>query len=543
MKKMMRGITFKSLSTIVLLLLVFAVIVCLIGFDGFTDAILEQYSDSSFRTARICASLIDPDDMDRYAASGGVTEEYQTLYNRLDRICNATGSTFVYIIRPDTTDYGHITFIFSLMNREMHYQHYPFGYVRQTTNDDYRRKYRALYEGEMDEALVLRDTGYIETDPHITAMVPLRGADGQTQGILCVQSQMDVVVKARMRFLREVFIALVVVTLIVTTLQGLYMSRTLLQPLQMISTEARRFAAENLRPEKRLTEKITNTDEIGMLAGSIDRMEDQICDYVDRMKTVTAREERISTELNLARRIQADMLPSTFPAFPHRKEFDIYATMEPAKEVGGDFYDFFLVDEDHLCLVIADVSGKGVPAALFMMASKIMLADNVMTGKSPAEVLEITNNIVCATNREEMFVTVWLGILEISTGIVRAANAGHEYPVLKKPGGDFELLMDKHGLVIGGMEGVKYKEYEFQMEKGSVLFVYTDGLPEATDASEKMFGVEGMMETLNNNLDAGPQEILALMKKAADDFAAGAPQFDDVTMLCVCLKEDVDVTG
>lgn len=540
MRKKMRGITFRSLSGIVLLLIVFSVIVCLIGFDGFTDAILEQYSDSSFRTARICASLIDPDYLDVYARSGGVTEEYQSMYSRLERICNATGSTFVYVIRPDTTDYGHITFIFSLMNRKMNYQHYPFGYVRETTNDDYRKKYRALYEGAADEALVLRDTGYIETDPHITAMVPLKGADGQTKGILCVQSQMDVVVRARKRFLREVLIALVIVTTFVTSVQGMYMGRMLLKPLRMISTEASRFAAENIKPERMLTEKIRNKDEIGMLAESIDQMEEQICEYVERMKNVTAREERISTELNLARRIQADMLPSTFPAFPHRKEFDIYASMEPAKEVGGDFYDFFLVDEDHLCMVIADVSGKGIPAALFMMASKIILADNVMMGKSPAEVLETTNNIICATNREEMFVTVWLGILDIPTGTVKAANAGHEYPVLKKPDGDFELLMDRHGLVVGGMENVKYKEYEFQMEKGSVLFLYTDGLPEATDASEKMFGVEGMMETLNENLDAKPQEILEHMKKAADDFVGSAPQFDDVTMLCLSLSEDVN---
>ena len=199
------------------------------------------------------------------------------------------------------------------------------------------------------------------------------------------------------------------------------------------------------------------------------------------MTRVTAEKERIGTELALATRIQADMLPNIFPAFPDRTDFDIYATMDPAKEVGGDFYDFFLIDDDHLCMVMADVSGKGVPAALFMMASKIILRNNAMMGKSPAKILGPTNAI-CSNNQEEMFVTVWLGILEISTGKLTAANAGHEYPVMKRPDGRFELLKDKHGFVVGGMEGVKYKDYELQLEPGAKLFLYTDGVPEATDA-------------------------------------------------------------
>ena len=175
---------------------------------------------------------------------------------------------------------------------------------------------------------------------------------------------------------------------------------------------------------------------------------------------------RIETELSMASRIQADMLPNIYPAFPDRSEFDIYAKMDPAKEVGGDFYDFFLIDDDHLCIVMADVSGKGVPAALFMMASKIILANNAMLGKTPAQILNDTNSAICSNNREELFVTVWLGILELTTGKLTAANAGHEYPVLKRKDGVFEFVKDKHGFVIGGMDGIIYKEYEIKMEPG-----------------------------------------------------------------------------
>ena len=242
---------------------------------------------------------------------------------------------------------------------------------------------------------------------------------------------------------------------------------------------------------------------------------------------------RISTELNLATRIQADMVPNIYPAFPDRREFDVYATMDPAKEVGGDFYDFFLVDDDHLCLVMADVSGKGVPAALFMMASKIILANNAMIGKSPAQILTDTNAAICSHNREEMFVTVWLGILEISTGKLIAANAGHEYPVIKHGDGSFEVLRDKHGFVIGGMAGMKYKEYELTLEPGSKLFLYTDGVPEATDAENNMFGADRMLEALNEEKDGTTVDILKHVRASVDGFVNGAEQFDDLTMLCM----------
>ncbi|MBQ9387136.1 MAG: PP2C family protein-serine/threonine phosphatase [Lachnospiraceae bacterium] len=245
---------------------------------------------------------------------------------------------------------------------------------------------------------------------------------------------------------------------------------------------------------------------------------------------------RIESELNLATSIQADMLPNIFPAFPERTDFDIYAKMDPAKEVGGDFYNFFLIDEDHLCMMIADVSGKGIPAALFMMASMILLANNASMDKSPAQILTDVNAAICSNNREEMFVTVWIGILEISTGKLTAANAGHEYPIIKRPGGDFEVFKDKHGFVIGGMAGVKYKEYEIMLEKGSKIFVYTDGVPEATDKDENLFGIERMLAALNSDPGADPQHILESVRAAVDGFVNEAEQFDDLTMLCMEYK-------
>lgn len=256
-------------------------------------------------------------------------------------------------------------------------------------------------------------------------------------------------------------------------------------------------------------------------------------EVMSKQKKLTETSARIGTELALAEKIQEDMLPNLFPAFPERSEFDLYASMNPAKEVGGDFYDFFMIDDDHLGLVIADVSGKGIPAAMFMMFTKNIIANNTMLGKSPAKALMDANEAICANNSEDMFVTVWLGVLEISTGKLTAANAGHEYPAIMTPDGKFELYKDKHGLVVGGMESAKYREYEIQLKPGAKLFVYTDGVPEATNSDEELFGTERMVEALNAVRDAKPKKLLEGVRRAVDDFVKEAEQFDDLTMLCL----------
>ena len=253
-------------------------------------------------------------------------------------------------------------------------------------------------------------------------------------------------------------------------------------------------------------------------------------EMVLEQKRMAEKSARIQTELTLATKIQEAFVPH---AFPDRAEFDLYAVMDPAKEVGGDFYDFFMIDDDHLCLLIADVSGKGVPAALFMMVSKIILQSCAMLGKSTAEILTKTNEAICSNNQAQMFVTIWLGILEISTGRLTAANAGHEYPALRRANGAYELYKDKHGFVVGGMDGVRYRDYEIRLEPGDQLFVYTDGVPEATDAENRAFGNQRMLEALNRRPVASPAERLKDVRQAVDAFVGTAEQFDDLTMLCL----------
>lgn len=247
-------------------------------------------------------------------------------------------------------------------------------------------------------------------------------------------------------------------------------------------------------------------------------------------RALALEKERIAAELSLATRIQLSALPKEFPK---REKFHVYASMTPAKEVGGDFYDFFMMDEDHLGLVIADASGKGVPAALFMMVSSALIRNAAVGEYSPAKVLTTVNHQLCTRNPEEMFVTVWMGVLEVSTGRLTAANAGHEYPILKRPGMSFELFKDRHGLVLGAMDGVRYREYEIQMEPGTKLFVYTDGLSEATNGSTVQFGTDRTIDVLRGREDGSPEELVRAVLDAVETFVADAPQFDDLTMLCL----------
>lgn len=243
--------------------------------------------------------------------------------------------------------------------------------------------------------------------------------------------------------------------------------------------------------------------------------------------------QRISTELDVATRIQADMLPCIFPAFPERPEFDVFASMNPAKEVGGDFYDFFMVDETHLAIVIADVSGKGVPAALFMVIGKTLINDHTKPDTDLGQVFTEVNDLLCKSNNEGLFITAFEGVLNLVTGEFRFVNAGHEMPFLARSGHAYEPYKLRAGFVLAGMEGMEYRSGSIQLSPGDKIFQYTDGVTEATNASHELYGMKRLSEILARNTDKPPAELLPLIKADIDAFVGEAPQFDDITMLCV----------
>ena len=378
-------------------------------------------------------------------------------------------------------------------------------------------------------------------DPWVcTVGVPVGDESNGTRGYILADFTLNEMTHDMLAFLIRYIFATIAVTAFMGFIITRLMERTTVRPINAIAKAAQSYVEDrrsgNTRMEHFSSLPIRTGDEVEHLNRVMAQMEKDLSVYMEDLTRVTKKEERVRTELDMASKIQKGALPDIFPAFPDRQEFDLYASMEPAKEIGGDFYDFFLIDDDHLCLVIADVSGKGVPAALFMMASKIILADNAIMGKSPSEILYDANNAICKNNKLEMFVTVWVGILEISTGKLSAANAGHEYPALKRGDGGFSVFKDRHGFVLGGMEGMKYKEYEIQLSPGDKLFVYTDGVPEANDPDGNMFEVKRMIDALNEDPDASPAQILGAVRGEISKFVREAEQFDDLTMLCLEYK-------
>ncbi len=370
-----------------------------------------------------------------------------------------------------------------------------------------------------------------------TSGVPVADAEGNIVAFFMADITLEGIGHSILMFFIQYAIVLAIITNLVAFFITRKMKKQLVFPLNSIASAAEAYVKDKKNQSPGTDHfaglNIKTGDELENLSLIMADMEQDLNDYEENLTRVAADRERINTELSLATRIQADMLPNIYPAFPERPEFDIYATMTPAKEVGGDFYDFFLVDEDHLALVMADVSGKGVPAALFMMISKILIKNQVMNGKSPAQALAAVNAQIYPSNKEEMFVTVWLGILDLNTGLLTAANAGHEYPVIKQPDGEFELVKDRHGFVIGAMDAVRYTEYELTLKEGAKLFVYTDGVPEATDSENELFGNERMINALNTCKDGEPRAVLEKIAESVGQFVGDAPQFDDLTMLCL----------
>ena len=370
-----------------------------------------------------------------------------------------------------------------------------------------------------------------------TACEPVEDeVDGEivTVGMNCVDIDMNDVIRERHWFLFNSAVFIVALTLAAMAASMLLTRKLATRPLKLLAEGTMDFAQADggFSKDDVIRLPIHSNDEIGDLYREIQSMQERIVDGTDRLTRITAERERVSTELRMATEIQSAMLPSIFPPFPDRKEFDLYASMDPAKEVGGDFYDFFMIDDDHLCLLIADVSDKGVPAALFMMSAKILINYRAQMGGTPGDIIAAVNAQMSKGNKSKMFVTVWMGILDVQTGVLTCTNAGHEYPVVRT-GDVFRVFRDKHGLMIGVMPKAKYANYELTLEPGDAIFVYTDGVPEANNASGEMYGMTRLEAALNRAAGEAHEDILRDVRADVDAFVGDARQFDDLTMLCL----------
>ena len=512
------GISKKLLMSVALLTILICVVSTLSGYFQYSDTIRRLYNDNGYAIANIILDNIDHDKVGHYAQTWTEDEEYAEIEDYLKGVETSSGAAFIYIVTvsEDQT----IRYVFDTSGT-------PIG-VTDPVGGHFDEVWAAWSEGKRPESYLVRHSakyGFLTS-----SMLPIIDSKGNVVALLLV----DVWMKVINETLGNYIFWMAVITLGALALFGVvywfFMRKNFIGPLMQIRGNVTEFAKNETVTTISLDD-IRTRDEIQQLAESITLMENDIVSYIGRIQSITAEKERIGAELNVATQIQANMLPRIFPPFPERHDFDIYATMDPAKEVGGDFYDFFLIDDNHLGLVMADVSGKGVPAALFMVIAKTLIKNHALRGESPSEILYNVNNQLCEGNEAEMFVTVWLGIIDLSTGKGLAANAGHEHPVICRAGGQYELVIYRHAPAVAAMEGIRFREHEFELNPGDRLYVYTDGVPEATDAGDRLFGSERMLAALNRDPNADPEALLRGVRREIDAFVGDAPQFDDITML------------
>ena len=526
-EKKKRRLNSKIILQSVSMAMVICIAVCISGLIQYRNSIYHAYNSFAYHIADVAASYVDGNTIATYPLVNKTDEKYDEMTSRIYNLYSKSKVASIYICIPNVKDMTLTNVYDSRINDAEDKAPYALGVVDPIggTPDEVVKVFQT---GERSSDYFIRKTkfGY-----NTSAIVPLQNDAGNVTALLVVDIPMLGIKENMLNYLvSTIIITILVVAVFVAVLQFM-LKRQVIKPLEIISKETADFTQSEKALSDKLT-KIKTNDEIETLADSILKMEKDINAYIDNITAITAEKERIGAELSVATHIQASMLPCIFPAFPGRTEFDVYATMTPAKEVGGDFYDFFMIDDDHFAMVMADVSGKGVPAALFMVIAKTLIKNVAQLGTcSVNEILQRVNNLLCENNEENMFVTVWLGILEISTGKLTAANAGHEYPAIKKYNGDFELFKDKHGFVLAGMDGARYKSYEMTLEKGDRLFLYTDGVPEATNAQNELFDTERMIKLLNENKNSGLTDFLPKIKSGIDAFVGNAPQFDDITMM------------
>ncbi len=517
------------------LISVMAAIIILVSYFAFRSTYLRFYYDKAQDIVRILANETDWDRLENFALTG-VDDEYsielKELYDEVKT--NSTGIDYLYLFIPGEKSF---TYVLEAVKPgdDLEYiskwgDDYPYG------EDEYAMLVPDIIAQKESTEIHLMNEN---TDaPGLEVWAPVFDSEGNMQAMVEADYRLPQIFKELNNYVTRIILIILGSILVAVILIYIYLYQSLVKPIDALTNEVSSYEHGemnlNMKPFK-------HDDELRFMALSFEEMTHRIERYNDEVKRISAEKERISTELSIATQIQSGMLPAIIPNFVGKEEYELYALMTPAKEVGGDFYDFFNIDDDHLALVIADVSGKGVPAALFMMMSMVLIKSRTQQGGTPAEILEYVNEQLCLSNPNEMFVTVWLGIVDLKTGGVTASSAGHEFPVITDESGEYKLFKDPHGFVCGGMEGMVYRDYEFSIPVGGKLFVYTDGVAEAHNEKEELFEFERIVDVLNKNKDATPEKTVGEMMNAINEFAGAKEQFDDITMLSFLYRGKTNV--
>ena len=502
------------------------------SYKQFKRQVETLYGDITKQFAQTALSYVDVERV-FYWLTDGNDGFWDSTNQRLNELTETAELAFIYLT-VISHDYKYRTYVFDTVSSQALNEPYELGYVEsleKKTPDYIENLRRTIENGETHSYF-----SYNKSGGHVTTSIPVRDFTGAVVAIMSVVKPMNEIQAYKENYLRSILVAALIFTVSFILLYALSLIVGVVNPLMLIIDETSHFA-EHHGELTGLLKKIKNKDELGLLAKSVEKMSVDMNRYISDLTHATVEKERLGAELNVATKIQAEMLPRVFPPYKNHPEIELFASMSPAKEVGGDFYDFFMVDDDHFAVVVADVSGKGVPAALFMVIAKTLLKDAALLFKTPAEIFEHVNNTLCEGNESGLFVTCWMGILEISTGKLTFANAGHTMPVICKDG-EVDYLRTKPNLMLAAMEGIPYKNHDIIIKPGDKLFVYTDGVTEAADKNNNLYGDKNLLAALQRAeaKSLTPKELLKFINDDVEKFVDGADQFDDITMLGMIFK-------
>lgn len=538
----------KLTSLCILLAIIICVGCCTCGYIQFRNATYKSYNDFAYEIGETALSYVDADSITGYLNEEFFDPEtkqflpddkYDTMAGEIYNLYLNTSmydySSGIYLCVPyvENGDYL-LKNLFDVRIIEAEDKApWEVGVVDKMGVDNPEEVMRIFNTGTRSEEYFVHKSGF---GYNSTAILPVKDSGGSTVALLMSDMPMPFVNETLNRFLINTALVTSLVVILFIGAFLAFLRRHVTNPLQIVHAEADAFISSEMKLSEQLP-GITQSDEIGKLAQSVYQMEINTKNYVDNLTAVTAEKERISTELNVATSIQAGMLPALYPKFAGRDDFEVCAVMDPAKEVGGDFYDFFFIDPTHLAIVVADVSGKGVPAALFMVIAKTLIKNRTLLGGTPGEILTDVNSQLVESNESGLFVTAYLAILDLETGELLSANAGHEHPALRRADGSYELIVSRHNIALCAMDGIEYRTNSSTLAEGDSVFLYTDGVTEATDSETELFGDERLMSALNKNPAASPDEVVNNVRQAINEFVGEAEQFDDITMLAFKLKK------
>ena len=567
-KKVYTSLRILTLGSIIVIMLGFGLVVGLIGAYAFTASFYAEYREYVGRIAKYSQAQVS---LDKSSAEGALNYTREELMESFDilmsmtksseieeflnskpdpdysntvmdyvftvknlySICENTGMSDIYIVKPDP-DFQHYKTLVNCPSSETSYSPWPIGHV-ETTRPEYIVAYDNIYNKKSELEIVNRYTDIGSDKPHVTALVPLKDEDGTIFAVLCVQRYTEEMVNTRRNFGQGVGAMTIIVIIIILLMESRLLQTQVIDPVDKIAREANRFASnvdgKHDLISGDLDDDICRVKEIVSLAESIKKMETDTITGVSRITNMTREKERVDADLNVARQIQIGLLPQDDNSLEEQSGFGVSASMRPAREVGGDFYDYFMVDDTHLAILIADVSDKGVGAAFFMAISKTLIKASSKISGTASEIIQFAESLISESNTQGMFVTVWFAIIDLETGNVNACNAGHDYPAIMKNGGDYVIEKTPHGPPVCFLPGVQHVEYSFNMEEGDRIFLYTDGVNEAKRSDGERFGTERLLEVLNENKSATDEELIEKMTIAVDRFVGTEAQFDDMTML------------